>query len=92
MLTQAIAMALRGERTQAAGVFDELIALFEPIVLGFDLTMVRATYAMLVGRDHPAAVEAARDAHEWLVRTGSHGLMRMWAGGLPTATDSEATA
>ncbi|MDF1597575.1 MAG: adenylate/guanylate cyclase domain-containing protein [Acidimicrobiia bacterium] len=75
--------ALSGDLPAAAGLFDRLIQLFTPIALEFDLALVRATYAMLVGRDHPAAAQAAQDAHAWLVETGSKGLMMIWEAGLP---------
>ena len=92
LLIEGIAAGLRGERDEAAARFDDVIELFEPIVLGYDLAMVRALYAKVVGRDHPRAAQAAQHAHDWLVETGSHGVMKMWSAGLPSATESEATA
>ena len=90
LYAEATRAALTDDPQTAAGLFDRLIDLFAPIVLRYDLAMVRATYAMLVGQDHPAAAQAARDANEWLVETGSNGLMKMWAAGLPAAASSQA--
>lgn len=85
MLIAAVRAALQDERDEAIRLFDDLLSLWEPIVLNFDLAMVRATYAMLIGQDHPAAAHAARQAQEWVKSTGSHGLAEVWAEGLSPA-------
>jgi tetratricopeptide (TPR) repeat protein len=90
LLIHAVGAGLDGDRARAAELFDELIDLFEPIVLGYDLAMVRAVYAKTVGQDHPAAARAARDAQAWISETGSLGVERMWAEGLPAAARTEA--
>ena len=67
--------------------FTSLIELFEPVVAEEDLAMVQATFAMLVGRDHPAAARAAQDALDWLIATGTTCLIDVWADGLPVQGD-----
>ncbi|NNC39345.1 MAG: AAA family ATPase [Acidimicrobiia bacterium] len=86
----AVHAALTGEKERAVELFDRLLVHLEPIVLGYDLAMVRASYAALVGQDHPAAAAAAQAAQEWLTSTGSDGLAKMWAAGLPASSEAEA--
>ncbi len=89
LMIAASRAALSGDRPKAIELFDELLALFEPIVFGLDLAMVRTTYAMLVGQDHPAAAQSAQAALDWIIETGSNGLMAAWAAGLPTPAAAE---
>ena len=86
----AVRAALSGDQSTSIDLFDQLLVIVEPIVLGYDLAMVRATYAMLVGQDHPAAAAAAQAAQDWLTSTGSNGLAKMWAAGLPDSSEAEA--
>jgi class 3 adenylate cyclase/tetratricopeptide (TPR) repeat protein len=82
--------ALTGDREKAIEIFDRLLPFADTIVLGNDLAMIRASYAMLVGQDHPAAAAAAQAAQEWLTSTGGNGLAKMWAAGLPVSAEAEA--
>jgi class 3 adenylate cyclase/tetratricopeptide (TPR) repeat protein len=90
LLAFAVRAALSGDRDKAIELFDRVLALFGEIVLGYDLAMVRATYAKLVGQDHPAAAAAAHAAQDWLTSTGSKGLVKMWAAGLPASAEAAA--
>jgi class 3 adenylate cyclase len=78
--------ALTDQAVEASRLFAELVALWEPIVLGNALAAIRATYAMLVGQDDPAAARAAQDAYDWLAETGTNSLIEVYADGLPPAT------
>ena len=84
---RATRAALSGDLDEAADLFTSLIELFEPVVAEEDLAMVQATFAMLVGRDHPAAARAAQDALDWLIATGTTCLIDVWADGLPVQGD-----
>ena len=75
--------ALEGNAARAGELFAALVEDQSRKQLGSYLTQFRATFAMLVGQDDPAAAQAARDADEWLVRTGTGTLRRLWAAGLP---------
>jgi class 3 adenylate cyclase/tetratricopeptide (TPR) repeat protein len=80
---EAAGAALQGETARASSLFTELIEEQSRKLLGSHLTQLRATYGMLVGLDDPAAAQAAQDADQWLTRTGSETLRRLWADGLP---------
>ena len=82
--------AITGERDEASRIFSELVAEFATYAKSNDLTDVRATYAMLVGQDDPAAARAAQDAYDWLAETGTMSLMKVYADGLPTREIDEA--
>ena len=77
--------AMTGQTVEAGELFSGLIARFDGVTLGNDLTAIRVTYAMLVGQDDPGAAKAAQDAYDWLVETGTESLMRVYAEGLPPA-------
>jgi class 3 adenylate cyclase/tetratricopeptide (TPR) repeat protein len=81
--------ALQGETVQAGTQFATLIDEQSRKLYGSYLTQFRATFAMLVGQDDPAAAQAARDAEEWLTRTGTGTLRRLWADGLPPESRAE---
>ena len=80
---EAVALALSGDLPAASQAFTNLIDSQSRKLLGSHLTQIRATFAMLVGQDDPAAAQAARDADDWLVRTGTTTLRKLWAAGLP---------
>lgn len=84
-----IRAALSGDLDHAAGRFAVLIDLWGPVVVEEDMVIVQTTFAMLVGRDHPAAAQAAREAYRWLAETGTTCFMDVWADGLPDQTDLE---
>ncbi|MBT8164203.1 MAG: AAA family ATPase [Acidimicrobiia bacterium] len=81
--------ALQGKTSQASTLFADLIDDQSRKLYGSYLTQFRATFAMLVGQDDPAAAQAARDADEWLTRTGTETLRRLWAEGLPPESRAE---
>ena len=77
---------------RAAERFAVLIDLWGPVVVEEDMAIAQTTFAMLVGRDHPAAAQAAREAYRWLAETGTTCFMDVWADGLPDQTDLEGAA
>ena len=80
---EAATAALEGHAERASELFVTFIEEESRKQLGSYLAQFRATFAMLVGQDDPAAAQAARDADEWLLRTGTGTLRRVWAAGLP---------
>ena len=83
---EAVRLALSGDLAGGSDAFASLIESQSRKQLGSHLTQIRATYAMLIGQDDPGAAQAARDADDWLVRTGTGTLRRLWAAGLPPET------
>ena len=92
MYLEGTRAALSGDTDQAADLFTSLIELWGPVVIEEDLAIVQTTFAMLVGRNHPAAAQAAQAAYEWLASTGTTCFMEVWADGLPTPADQGAAA
>jgi len=86
---EAARTALQGDTAAASAMFARLIDDQSRKLYGSYLTQFRATFAMLVGQDDPAAAQAAADAAEWLTRTGSGTLRRLWAEGLPADSREE---
>ncbi len=86
---EAARAALQGDTVSASTMFASLIDEQSRKLYGSYLTQFRATYAMLVGQDDPAAAQAAADAEEWLTRTGSETLRQLWAEGLPAGSRAE---
>ncbi|MBT8202656.1 MAG: AAA family ATPase [Acidimicrobiia bacterium] len=86
---EAATAALEGDVARASELFGALLDEQSRKQLGSFLTQFRATFAMLVGQDDPAAAQAARDADEWLTRTGTATLRSLWAEGLPPDARSE---
>ena len=80
---KASRLALSGDLSAASEAFGDLLESETRRLLGSHLTQIRATYALLVGQDDPRAAQAARDADEWLQRTATGTLRRLWAAGLP---------
>ena len=78
-----------GDTVRASTMFVSLIDEQSRKLYGSYLTQFRATFAMLVGQDDPAAAQAAADADEWLTRTGSDTLRRLWSEGLPAGSREE---
>ena len=75
--------ALTGDTLEASRLFSDVIAALEPVAPAGVLADIRATFAMLVGQDDPAAARAAQDAYDWLAETGTESLIRVYAEGLP---------
>ncbi|MGI9648669.1 MAG: AAA family ATPase [Acidimicrobiia bacterium] len=79
----AVRAVLTGDAAAGSAKFTALLDSQARKLLGSHLAHLRATYAMLVGQDDPAAAQAALDAEDWLVRTGTETLRSLWAEGLP---------
>ena len=86
----AVRSVLAGDAAGGSARFTALIESQSRKLLGSHLTQVRATFAMLVGQDDPAAAQAAQDADEWLTRTGTETLRSLWAEGLPVESRQSA--
>ena len=85
----AVGAALGGDTGEASRLFSDVIARFEPIAPAGALAEIRATFAMLVGQDDPAAARAAQDAYDWLLETGTNAYLTVYAEGLPPLTDED---
>jgi len=81
--------ALAGQTTEASNLFSELIAQWQLVATSKVLTDTRATFAMLVGQDDPAAASAAQDAYDWLAETGTNSLIEVYAEGLPPTSEED---
>ena len=80
---EAIRLGLEGKIEEAAAAFLEVQEAWEVRLLDDDLATIRAVFARVVGPENPAAAEAARAAHDWLVQTGTRSLLAAWAPVLP---------
>ncbi len=78
----AVRAGLSGHLDRAGQLFLELLQLWEPVVVEEDMAIARTTFAMLVP-EHPAALQAAQDAYDWLTATGTTCYFDVWADGLP---------
>jgi len=88
----AVRLALSGERDEAAANLSELIEAWS--VAGYDglVPRLQVIFSLLL-RDHDeAAAEAGRAVREWLVATGSQGLLQAWGAALPAETPLAETA
>ncbi len=85
IMADAVDTALAGETRQAADRFGEAIELWTAAASGLELTLLQATFAKLVGQDHPAARAAAEAAYQWVTSSGADLLVELLADGLPTA-------
>jgi hypothetical protein len=81
--------ALTDDPLEASRLFTELIAEIEPVAPANVLNDIRATFAMLVGQDDPAAARAAQDAYDWLIETGTQSLIQVYADGLPPTSEED---
>ena len=88
----AIDSALSGQMGQAAEIFEATIEFWSPRLTRDQLCQVKATFAYLVGTDHPAAAQAAQDAYDWCIETGTRSLLEAWAAVMPTAAHETAAA
>jgi len=67
--------AMAGETAAAAQIFGSLLGDFSGICTDLILVQIRLLFAESVGLDNHAAVEAARDAADWIEATGTYGLL-----------------
>ena len=88
----AVRLALSGEADEAASILSKLIEAWS--VAGYDglVPRLRITFSLLL-RDHDeAAAEAGRSVREWLIATGSMGLLEAWGAALPAEAPLAETA
>jgi hypothetical protein len=88
---EATRLALEGRADEATAAFVSVIDGWTVRILPAELAQARATFALLLGADNAAAAQAARDAHDWLVETGSRSLLAAWARALPMGDAATAT-
>ncbi len=76
-------LALGGNTEEGAVAFTDALRRWESVARPVDVNTMRVNFARLVGLEHPQAAAAARAAQRWVDETGSYGLARLWADGLP---------
>jgi hypothetical protein len=72
-----------GDTDGAVANFSAAIDQLEQIGLARSLNWHRFVFAAAVGQDVAEARDAARDAHDWILDTGSYGYLEAWKDGLP---------
>ncbi|MDH3307610.1 MAG: AAA family ATPase [Acidimicrobiia bacterium] len=87
-LIEAIKAAQAGDKAEAATQFVDLLARMEGVEDLLEIVGVQATFARVVGSDHPAAAQAAELAATLLTETGSMGLYLAWQDVLPRIEES----
>ena len=88
---EGFALALDSKEEEAAGVLSEVIDLWSHRMFPDTMVQLKAVFAKLVGTDHPAAAQAAREAYEWCVETGTEAFLKTFAEVMP-APDQTAVA
>lgn len=83
--------ALSGDVDRAVTLFEDAIELWSEAATSLELTLLQATFARLVGRDHPAARAAAASARRWLSDHGFVLVEELLAEALPPASAEAAT-
>jgi hypothetical protein len=83
LFAEAAQASLAGDGEDAARLFEDAIALWEPTATGLELVLLQATFAKMVGQEHPAALAAATSAYQWVVESGSALLLDLLEEGLP---------
>jgi class 3 adenylate cyclase/tetratricopeptide (TPR) repeat protein len=89
---EAAAASLAGDQAEAARLFSAAVELWEQAATPLELTLLRATFARMVGQDEPAAAQAAQAAYDWVVESKSVRLLELLADGLPAAPTAEAAS
>ncbi|NQV05544.1 AAA family ATPase [bacterium] len=90
--THAVNQALGGDSAAAAGSFGTAIEILDRVSVATDRFITRATYAALIGPDHPGAATAAAEAQKWLDESGNVLFAQLFAAGLPSGTEQSETA
>jgi hypothetical protein len=88
----AVRLALSGEPDEAAVLLSDLIEAWS--VAGYDslVPRLRVVFSLLLREHDEAAIAAGRDAREWMMATGSRGLLEAWGAALPAETPLAGTA
>lgn len=85
---EAIGVGLEGELDESARLFGEAIEVLSPRLHPDYMVQLKAVFAKTVGLDHPSAYQAAREAHEWCVETGTKSLLNTFSEVMPAADDT----
>lgn len=82
-LGEGALVVLDGDRDRGAEILASGLGLLVKVGVPLDIADWQTAFAALVGLDHPAALEAATAAQEWISEVGAYGLERIWGDGLP---------
>jgi len=83
LFADAAERSLAGDTDAAIELFGNAIDLWSQTAPRLELTLLQATFAKLVGREHPEARVASESAHAWIMTKGFTGLLPALAAGLP---------
>lgn len=92
LFADAAQAALAGERDEAARLFGDAIALWEQTATGLELALLQATFAKMVGQEHPEAAAAAASAYQWFSDSGSALLLDVLREGFPAQPSAGAAS
>ena len=87
-----VRLALQGEHDEATVLLSDVVESWS--TAGYDdlVPRLRVVFSLLLRHHDDAAAEAGRSVREWLVATGSMGLLEAWGAALPTETTLAETA
>lgn len=89
---EAIGQAWDGDTNRSAVLFTEVLDHWKTKLLGVQLAQARVGFARAVGTEHPAATQAAADAYQWCIDTGTHSYLGAWAPVMPPSDPVVASA
>lgn len=89
LFAEAAQASLAGEGEDAARLFGDATALWEQTATGLELAVLQATFAKMVGQEHPAALAAATSAYQWVSESGSALLLDLLREGFPARPAAE---
>ena len=92
LFADAAERSLAGDTDEAIELFGDAIDLWSETAPRLELTLLQATFAKLVGREHPEARAASESAHEWIMAKGLTGLLPALGAGLPPERDLQAAS
>ncbi|MGI9648308.1 MAG: hypothetical protein ACR2OI_07290, partial [Acidimicrobiia bacterium] len=90
--SEAAAASLAGDQSEATRLFSAAEELWEQAATPLELTLLRATFARMVGQADPAAAQASEAAYRWLADSKSVCLLELLADGLPEASNPQAAS
>ena len=88
---EAIGQAWDGDTNRSAALFTEVLDHWKTKLLGVQLAQARVGFARAVGTEHPGAAQAAADAYQWCVDTGTHSYLSAWAPVMPPSDSAVAS-
>ncbi len=88
---EAISAGIGGDTGSAGERFDKVLEDWSIRLWADYLVMIKAVFARLVGTDHATAAQAAQEAYEWCIETGTKSFLDVFAEVMP-ASQEEAVA